>query len=590
MDGVDDAEWRRTADGLCTTGPIRWTWQPVSGTAPGRRWTIGSASARTVATGGQLSTRAGGGRRPDRAPTDRSCPHRGTLFHRIGAVIHSQGGRTVSRRTSRRGRRARHAEGGSVRVDELADRGDLAPQLVVDGRLAVDLVAGMEDRRVVATAELGADPEERHVGLLAHQEHRDLAGHDDRLVALLALERLHRDAVVVGDHLGDPLRSHLALLRVVDDVGQDSLGELDADRHRAHAGVGDDPVERALELADVADDLAGDELDHVGRDRDRALFRLGPQDRDPRLEVGRREIGDQAPFEPAAQSLLEGDDLLRRPVARQDDLLAVLVDRVERVEELLLRPLLVGDELDVVDEEEVDPSIACPELVDLALLDRGDELVGELLGGRVDDLLARELGDHLVADRVHQVGLAEADPAVQEQRVVGVAGALGDRQAGGMGQAVGRADDEVGEGVAGVEVRRPALAADPGRLEPDLLGVRGRARADRRARSVDRSGRPRAAPTGRRTRPGRCSRRSGPGSARSATDSGCRASPWRSHSGRRSGTGCRRRRRAACRAATSRSWPATGRPGARRGLHARLASRPSMGSDLWLPGAAMGNG
>ena len=53
----------------------------------------------------------------------------------------------------------------------------------------------------------------------------------------------------------------------------------------------------------------------------------------------------------------------------QDDLLAVLVDGVERVEELLLGPLLVGDELDVVDEQQVDPAVAGAELVDLALLD-----------------------------------------------------------------------------------------------------------------------------------------------------------------------------------------------------------------------------
>ena len=161
---------------------------------------------------------------------------------------------------------------------------------------------------------------------------------------------------------------------------------------------------------------------------------------------------------------------------RQDDLLAVLVDRVERVEELFLGPLLVGDELDVVDEEQVDPPVAGPELVDLALLDRGDELVGELLARRVDDPLARELGDHLVADGVHQVGLAEADAAVQEERVVGVAGALGDRQARGVGEAVGRPDDEVGERVARVEVGRAALAADAGRLEADVLAGRRRAR------------------------------------------------------------------------------------------------------------------
>ena len=223
-------------------------------------------------------------------------------------------------------------------------------------------------------------------------------------------------------------------------------------------------------------DLAGDELDDVGRDRDRALLRLGPEDRDARLQVRRGQVGDEAPLEPAPEPLLERQDRLGRPVGAQDDLLAVLVDRVERVEELLLGPLLVGDELDVVDEEEVDPPVAGPELVDLALLDRGDELVRELLGRRVDDALARELGGDLVADGVHQVGLAEAHAAVQEERVVGVARALRHRQARRVGEAVGRPDDEVRERVAGVDVAspRPRRRRDRARRGPGATAWRAR--------------------------------------------------------------------------------------------------------------------
>ena len=170
-----------------------------------------------------------------------------------------------------------------------------------------------------------------------------------------------------------------------------------------------------------------------------ALLRLGPKDGDPRLEVRRGQVGDETPLEPAAQAFLERQDGLRRPIGAQDDLLAVLMDGVERMEELFLRPFLVGDELDVVDEQQVDPAVARTELVDLALLDARDEFVRELLGGRVDDALARELRRDLVADGMHQVGLAEAHAAVQEERVVGVAGALRHGQAGGMGQAVGGA-------------------------------------------------------------------------------------------------------------------------------------------------------
>ena len=106
----------------------------------------------------------------------------------------------------------------------------------------------------------------------------------------------------MGDALG---RDHPAL-RVVEHVREDGLGEVDGDGHAAHAGVGDDPIQGALELADVADDLAGDELEHVRRDGHAVLLRLGAQDGDARLEVGRREVGDQAPLEAAAQALLEG--------------------------------------------------------------------------------------------------------------------------------------------------------------------------------------------------------------------------------------------------------------------------------------------
>ena len=187
---------------------------------------------------------------------------------------------------------------------------------------------------------------------------------------------------------------------------------------------------------------------------------------------GGGQVGDEAPFEPAAQPLLEGQDGLRRPIRAQDDLLAVLMDRIERMEELFLRPLLVRDELDVVDQQQVDPAIARAELVDLALLDARDEFVRELLGRRVHDALAREAGDDLVADRVHQVGLAQPDPAIQEQRVIGMTRTLRHGQAGRVGQSVGRADDEVRERVARIEVRRATFATDPGRLDADVLAGR----------------------------------------------------------------------------------------------------------------------
>ena len=81
----------------------------------------------------------------------------------------------------------------------------------------------------------------------------------------------------------------------------------------------------------------------------------------------------------------------------------------------------------------------------------------------------------VVPDRVQQVGLAQAGVAVDEQRVVGLGRRLGDRDRGGVGEPVARADDErvegvlrVQPGVAGVALGTPA----PGRSRRPAVAVR----------------------------------------------------------------------------------------------------------------------
>src|SRR3546814_2020048 len=61
-------------------------------------------------------------------------------------------------------------------------------------------------------------------------------------------------------------------------------------------------------------------------------------------------------------------------------------------------------------------------------------------------------------DRVHQVGLAKADAAVQEQRIVGHGLRLGDAPGGGKGKLVRLADDEILKGEARVERRADVVA------------------------------------------------------------------------------------------------------------------------------------
>jgi hypothetical protein len=67
----------------------------------------------------------------------------------------------------------------------------------------------------------------------------------------------------------------------------------------------------------------------------------------------------EARLEPRGHPLLQGADLHGRAVGGQDDLLSLLHQRVEGVEELLLRGVLAGDELDVVHHEDVHARKAC---------------------------------------------------------------------------------------------------------------------------------------------------------------------------------------------------------------------------------------
>ena len=207
------------------------------------------------------------------------------------------------------------------------------------------------------------------------------------------------------------------------------------------------------------------------------LERLGlglhAQDGQAGLELRRLDVGDQAPLEPGPQPVLEAGDLLGRTVRREDDLVAGAVERVEGVEELLLELLAALEELDVVDEQDVDLAVAAAEGVAGVVADRVDELVHQRLGGDVPD--AAQLVDvpDVVADRVEEVGLAQPGGPVDEERVVGPGRVLGDRERGGVGEPVRRADHEAVEGVPGVQ-RGPRRRASPRR-------GRARPRARRRA-------------------------------------------------------------------------------------------------------------
>jgi hypothetical protein len=130
-------------------------------------------------------------------------------------------------------------------------------------------------------------------------------------------------------------------------------GDVEGDRGAGQAGVGGDAIQEALEFADVVLSTVGDQPGDLRGDLDPLFEGFALEYRQTGRLVRRLNIGDEAPLEAGAEAVLQAGDRPGRPVAGKDDLAAVAVEVVEGVEELLLRAVLAGQELDVVDEEDL---------------------------------------------------------------------------------------------------------------------------------------------------------------------------------------------------------------------------------------------
>ena len=159
-------------------------------------------------------------------------------------------------------------------------------------------------------------------------------------------------------------------------------------------------------------------------------------------------LGGHAPLEAGDEALLEFFNLAGRAVAGENDLFVAVVERVEGVEEFLLGAFLAGEELDVVDEQDIGLAVFFAEFHQRAVLDGIDELVRELLAGEVNDLCGGVVGLHMMADRLEEVGFSNAADAVDKEGIVGDGGRIADGERGGVGEFVVTTHDEILKGVA----------------------------------------------------------------------------------------------------------------------------------------------
>ena len=127
---------------------------------------------------------------------------------------------------------------------------------------------------------------------------------------------------------------------------------------------------------------------------------------------------DQPSCEAAHQSLLKIWNVNRSRIRTQHDLSTKLMERVEGVEELLLRLFVLGEEVNVVNHQTITCAEPIAEISHSPSLHRFVEEIHECVAGDVAEPHFRIFQQERLANGLQQVCLAEAHTTMNEERAV----------------------------------------------------------------------------------------------------------------------------------------------------------------------------
>ena len=106
------------------------------------------------------------------------------------------------------------------------------------------------------------------------------------------------------------------------------------------------------------------------------------------------------------------------------------------MKEFFLRAFFAGEELYIIDQQCIDGAHLSFEVVDCAVLQGFYHLRYESFRMHIQDLGLRVVLQHSVTDRMHEVCLAQTNPAIDEQRVIHLARVVADLHTGGTSELI----------------------------------------------------------------------------------------------------------------------------------------------------------
>ncbi len=130
---------------------------------------------------------------------------------------------------------------------------------------------------------------------------------------------------------------------------------------------------------------------------------------------------------------------------------------VKRMKEFFLDPLLARQELHVINQQHIGLPVFLAKPCKLMVLDAFDVFVGKLFARNVRHACLLAVPRHMVPNSVQQMRLAQTNPAIHKQRVIGFTRRLSHGQRGSVRKTVVVADNECVELVFRVKTKFRAV-------------------------------------------------------------------------------------------------------------------------------------
>src|SRR5262249_47347166 len=134
-------------------------------------------------------------------------------------------------------------------------------------------------------------------------------------------------------------------------------------------------------------------------------------------------ISNQSPFETGVQTFFDLRNITRRAIGREHDLLLSIVQSIESVEKLFLCSLFAGDELHIINQQNIDAAVPLAKRVRLVVAETNcaNQFIHEPFERKISDSRGWISGGYRMTDCLKKMSLSQTHTTVEIERVVSLA-------------------------------------------------------------------------------------------------------------------------------------------------------------------------